>query len=85
MNQIELDYKGIDWWNRPIFKVTGSKINYNLYVGSTNHLFDGNTPREEVIEFFEKNPRELEIMGTKFGCEPHGGSINPNLEIIFKK
>ena len=83
--KITLDYQGVDWWNRPIFKVSGLHIDYDIFVGSTNHLFNGTDPREKVIEFFENNPRELEIMGTEFGCEPHGGSINPNLEIIFKK
>lgn len=85
MKQIKLDYQGVDWWSRPIFKVTHSSLSKPLYVGSTNHLFDGNTPREEVIDFFKRNKGELEIMGTSFGCEPLGGSIKKSLKIVFKK
>lgn len=85
MKQITLDYKGIDRWNRPCFKVTGSKIDSPLYVGSVDTLFDYITPRKEVVKYFKKNKQELVIMGKHFGCEPLGSPIKKSLKIRFKK
>lgn len=64
-----LKFKGIDDFNRPVFK----DVDSTLHFGSTNHLVGYDKTKEYVIEFFKHNPNELEYFGDKFNCEPEGG------------
>ena len=70
--QLDLEFKGIDSWNRPVFY---SK-DYELYFGSTNKLFNYNHSIEDIKYYFKLNPKDLCIFGDSFGCEPHGGEIH---------
>lgn len=64
----DLKFRGIDDWNRPVFKDVDSSI----YFGCTEKLFDWNADEKEVIEYFKENPH-LEYFGSSFNCEPNGG------------
>jgi hypothetical protein len=66
----DLKFRGIDSWNRPVFK----DVDSTLHFGSVNKLFNDSTPKEEIISYFKERPEELEYFGDKFGCEPHGGN-----------
>lgn len=70
----DLKFKGIDSFNRPVYKV----IDKNIYFGSTNVLFPNkeiapnNTP-DEINSYFRDNVEKIEFFGDKFDCEPNGG------------
>ena len=74
MRILDIQFVGIDSWNRPVFK----HVKYPLYFGSVAILFPdkekapNNTP-EEISEYFKKRIDELEYFGESFDCEPHGG------------
>lgn len=65
----EIKFRGIDFWNRPVFKDIASTSHF----GSTNKLFDYNAKAKEVTEYFKDNLHELEYFGHDFDCEPNGG------------
>lgn len=69
---IDIKFRGIDDWNRPVF-VSSTK----MYYGSVNTLFDWDTPKEEIIKYFKEHINELEWFGSSFNCEPHGGLDSP--------
>jgi len=76
---IQIKFKGIDSWNRPVFK----DVNSNNYYGSVNTLFDYTDSTEKIVDYFNMHMSELEWFGTKFDCEPYGGlSKNITLTII---
>lgn len=66
----DLIFRGIDDWNRPVFK----DKDVNIYFGSTFKLFNWDTPKEEIIKYFKESNETLEYFGNSFGCEPHGGT-----------
>ena len=68
MKNIYLTFKGIDDFNRPIFKDINSKAHY----GDTCKLYSWDTPPEEVIKHFSNNDSELCYFGEHFNCEPYG-------------
>lgn len=76
---LNLEFRGIDDWNRPVYKVIDQKV----YFGSVNKLFDWGTPEEEVNAFFKENTQWLEFFGDHFGCEPNGGR-NDKLKLIIE-
>lgn len=65
----DIKFKGIDDWNRPVFK----DVDSNLYFGDVNKLFDWSTPKEEVIKWYKEDNGGLEYFGQSFDCEPYGG------------
>lgn len=69
MNIVNIKFRGIDDFNRPVFKDVDSPNHY----GSTCKLFSYGVKKEEVIKYFKDNPEELEYFGKKFNCEPNGG------------
>lgn len=73
---VNIKFKGIDDWNRPVFK----DIIRALYFGSVKTLFNDNATENEVLKYLKDNMKELEYFGDSFGCEPHGG-LNPNIEL----
>jgi len=81
MKHITLDYKGIDDWNRPVFKVREFD---SVYVGSVDTLFT-HEERHNIIPYFRKNKTELVLFGSKFNCEPMGTAIKSSLKIRFGK
>ena len=66
---LKLKFKGIDGWNRPVFKV----IDKNIYFGSVTTLFEYDDDPYKITEYFKDNIGELEYFGNHFDCEPHGG------------
>jgi hypothetical protein len=79
MKNIKIKFRGIDDWNRPVFK----DIDSNIYFGSVNTLFNYDDTAEKVLTYFKDHIDELEYFGTHFGCEPMGGiSKNITLEIV---
>jgi hypothetical protein len=66
---IEIKFRGVDRWDRPVFK----QVDKNIYFGSVNTLMPNKT-KEEIITYFEDNLQELEFFGDSFDCEPHGGN-----------
>ena len=71
---VEIYFRGIDNWNRPVFKDVNSVSHY----GSTSRLFPNkvlfpNSSESDIISFFRDNIRELEYFGNHFDCEPNGG------------
>lgn len=64
---VDVKFRGIDRWNRPVFI-----SEYGFHYGSTNRLYD-DEEAEEAIKYFKENPSELEFFGMNFGCEPEGG------------
>lgn len=74
IRHFELKFKGIDSFNRPVYKV----IDKNIYFGSVTTLFPNeeiapNNSVEEINSYFRDNIEEIEFFGDKFDCEPHGG------------
>jgi len=79
MKTVNIKFKGIDDFNRPVFK----DVDSNTYYGSTSILFGGEDKPEKIIECFKSNIGELEYFGTHFNCEPNGGlSNNITLNIV---
>ena len=79
MKTIQIKFKGIDGWNRPVFKDIDSKH----YFGSVTTLFDYNEDIITIVKYFKENIDELEYFGDNFDCEPYGGMpANIKLEII---
>lgn len=64
-----LKFRGIDYWNRPVFKDEDS----TLYFGSVEKLYGYEEFNKEGLQFFKDHPEYLEYFGDHFGCEPHGG------------
>lgn len=75
---INLKFRGIDDWGRPVFK----DLNSSLHVCSVNTLFNYSDEPKKVVDYFTQNPNELELYGYKFPCEPHGGTLR-NVEYQF--
>lgn len=79
MRIVNIKFRGIDYFNRPVFK----DVDSNTYYGSTGRLFGWDDKAEKVIEYFKSNVDELEYFGTHYGCEPNGGlSKNVTLNIV---
>lgn len=84
MTEIVLEFTGIDFWSRPVYKVQGMEV----YVGSVDVLFPDkeiapNNSVEEINEYFRKNLEDLVIFGNSFDSEedPLGTSIKKSLTI----
>lgn len=79
-----LKFRGIDDFNRPVYRVVDKK----LYFGSVNVLLPDkniapNNTTKEINEYFRNNIKQLELFGSTFNCEPHGGHAdNWNFVII---
>lgn len=79
MRTIKIKFRGVDDWNRPVFKDIDTKNHY----GSVCKLFSYEEEPENVISYFKDNLNELEYFGTHFGCEPMGGlPENVTFEIV---
>lgn len=80
MKTINIKFKGIDNWNRPVFK----DVDSNTYYGSVTKLFSWDALPEDVIKYFKSSTTDgLEYFGSHFGCEPHGGlDENITLNIV---
>lgn len=69
-------FRGIDRFNRPVFKSIDKK---STYYGSVNTLFSyGATEKEVLAKITEA---DLTYFGKSFGCEPWG-TPTPTLAIV---
>lgn len=78
--KIQIEFYGIDSWNRPIFKA----INQNKFFGDTFNLF-GYEEEDKAIQFYSKenNVKWLTYFGNHFDCEPLGTHLESvDLEIV---
>ena len=69
---INIQFKGIDYWNRPIFK----DVIRNQYYGDVNKLWTAQEAGEDykiLIDYYKDNIGGLEFFGYEFDCEPLGG------------
>ena len=72
-------FKGIDNWNRPIFK----SLKYRNYFGSTDKLFGYSATEEEVLE--QITEKDLTFFGNSFGCEPMGTPVEGTIKIVTQE
>ena len=77
---VKIKFRGIDDWNRPVFKVAGEKYS-SLHFGSTNKLFNHDDSPGIINDYFKDHIEELEYFGDHFNCEPHGGMPFKGLEL----
>lgn len=68
-HHFDLKFRGIDDWNRAVFK----DVDGFAHFGDVNHLWDWNTPKEDVIKHYQEDDGGLEYFGISFDCEPTGG------------
>jgi hypothetical protein len=77
---IEIKFKGIDDWNRAVYKVVDKKV----YVGSVDKLFDWGVNKEDVDAYFKKHLDELVIFGSTFNKDdPDGSTIKKDIKIVI--
>ena len=76
-DKYDIKFKGIDDWHRPIYKVQ----DLNVYIGDVNKLFNWDSTKEEVDNYFKDHLTDLVIFGSGFGCEPLGTSIKKEIKL----
>lgn len=74
---IMLEFEGIDYWNRPVFKHDSSEAR----VGSTDRLCSM-ADVDDVVEKLEKS--DLCYFGSEFGCEPIGTPLKADAEVELR-
>ena len=83
MRQLRVKFEGIDNFNRPVFINPATGWRY----GDTDNLFAWNATEEDVVQFYNNNPKPLRdhlvIFGCKFGCEPEGIPLAKDVEVII--
>lgn len=78
---IFIKFRGIDDFNRPIFKDIKSPAHF----GCVNKLYSGGTKPKEIIEYFKENSSSLLYFGNRFNCEPEGTKSDILNFIIVEK
>jgi len=76
-----LKFKGIDDFNRPVFKKEG----VHEFYGDLYNLFSYSESAEDVLSFYKINPKELSNLcyfGRSFNCEPEGGYLQDATYIL---
>ena len=73
----KLEFKHIDYWGRPIFKL----VNEEIYFSSVNILFPDkkiapNSKPEEIVNFFKKHPDYITYHGPTSDSDPYGGKAD---------
>jgi len=84
MKDIIIKFVGIDSWNRPVFKQIGK----NVFFGDVNKLWvfkELGENNKNLYKYYENNPKTLELFGSEFDCEPHGGNSDKWNFIFVKK
>lgn len=69
--QERVKFKGIDYWNRPVFK---SLDKPRHFYGCTNNLFDYGAKEDEVLDRI--SVEDLCYFGSRFDCEPYGTHVD---------
>lgn len=76
MKTIKIKFKGIDGWNRPVFKTLEAPYRY---FGSVTTLFDYGVTEDDVLKKIDED--DLVYFGNSFDCEPMG-TDSGNIEIV---
>lgn len=81
MKELRLQFIAIDDWNRPVFKDENGR-----YFGDTENLFNYETGKEEVYNFYKNKELHQHIcyFGRRFGCEPEGNKVKDSVKIILE-
>lgn len=77
---LQFKFKGIDSWNRPVFKCIDEKYK-SLYFGDVNKLWNEDEDPTVITKYYQEHSEVLEYFGDHFGCEPHGGMPFKGLEL----
>lgn len=83
IKKIILEFKGIDDWNRPIFKLKDK----HLFYGDTVNLFSYSQQKNDVLDFYKENSQKIKdiiYFGQSFGCEPSSSPLQSDLKIILE-
>ena len=75
--RLDIEFKGIDFWSRPVFFCEWNKC----YYGSTDKLFSEGATEDDVLK--ELDDIDICFFGDSFGCEPMGS--NPKYPVQFVK
>lgn len=79
MKTIDLKFRGIDRFNRPVFQ----KVGTNRYYGSTDLLFSHGTSKKVIEKVIKDDGAPLVYFGESFGCEPDGTRLRKDVIINF--
>lgn len=77
---IQIKFKGLDDWFRPIFKVEDKKV----YLSDTEKLWTYNElgdDNKNLIDYYNEYPEQLTIHGSKFDSEPMGTRLKKDIKI----
>jgi hypothetical protein len=77
---IQIKFRGIDSWNRPVFRGIDEKYKF-LYFGDVNKLWSYEADTDRITEYYKEHIEALEYFGDHFDCEPHGGMPFKGLEL----
>lgn len=84
--EIDIEFKGVDWWGRPGYKVIGK----NAYLGSVETIFPNkeiapNGTKEEIDKYFRNHLDELVIFGSTFNedHDPLGTNLKKDIKITI--
>ena len=66
----DLKFRGIDHFNRPVFK----DVESSLHFGDVHKLWTNEEAKEgKLLKYYRENLDALEFFGESFNCEPYGG------------
>ena len=81
---VDLKFKCIDDWNRPIFKIVDSKVLLcsveNLF--PDDKLYGGRTTKH-IIDYYKEHPDQLCIFGTNLNHDPLGTNVASYIVLNF--
>lgn len=77
---LPLKFVGIDSWNQPIFKSEKGG-----YYGTNDVLFSHHATASQVIHDLKVKKTKLWYFGKSFNCEPNGGDIKDEFNVILTK
>jgi len=82
MKEINITFHGIDYWNRPVYKLEDKEV----YVGGLDKLFGYKDTVNDINEYFRANMDELVVFGSTFDedHDPLGTSIKKSIKLIIK-
>lgn len=81
---VDLKFKCIDDWNRPIFRIVDSKVLLcsveNLF--PDNELYGGRT-NQHIIDYYKQYPDQLCVFGTNLDDDPLGSKVASFIVLNF--
>ena len=74
-NVLNIKFQCIDYWNRAIYKI----IDRQVYLSDTEHLWDYNTPKETIDDYYRNNITHLTLHGENIDDYPIGISVKKSI------